>query len=127
MDDFIALSCLEPDRIVVSEQSQRVMINYFIRPELDTAGESKGVKLAALLECIFIKNRYVPEELWDYIDGLRQNKKESIVSAFSKWKEIAPSLLKTHEKYKKETFAAYLFRKFKRLLKIKRKALNSRR
>ncbi len=113
VDDFIAYACLEPVNIVVSEKLQKVMINYMIRPQRND-GESKGKKLAVLLECIFVDNRYVPQLLWEYIGSLRENEGLSIAAAFSRWKEIGAQLLKEHRDLKKEALIAYLFRRLKR-------------
>ncbi|MDD2554286.1 MAG: hypothetical protein PHP51_06920 [Desulfotomaculaceae bacterium] len=115
--DFIAFSCLEPDHIVILDKSQKVAINYIIRPQKNYSDKFKGRKLATLLECIFVKDRYVPAGLWEYIGNLRKSESESIVTAFSRWKEINEELLKEHRKLKKEALPAYLLRRLKQQLK----------
>jgi len=112
--DFIAYSCLEPGNIIVSEKSQKVMINYIIRP-LEIGDEPfKWRKVAYLLEQIFVKNRFVPDEIWEYIDDLKQNEDEGIVGAFSRWKEISEGLLAEHKRLKQEKLISYYIRRLKR-------------
>lgn len=111
--DFIAFSCLDPEHIVIADKSQNVAINYIIRPQENYSGNFKGEKLAALLECIFVKNRYAPDALWGYIGSLRKND-ANIVTAFSRWKEIKEELLKEHQSLKKEAWPAYLLRRLKK-------------
>ena len=115
--DFISYSCLEPENIVISEKMQKVMINYIIRP-LEIGNESfKWKKLARLFEQIFVKNRYVPDDLWEYIDDLKQNQDNSIVAAFSRWKEIYGSLLTEHKRLKEEKFISYCIRRLKKFFR----------
>lgn len=109
-EDFIAYSCLEPENIVIAEKLQKVMVNYIIRPRETIEKPYKWGKLANLLEHIFIRNRYVPDGVWDYIEDLKQNRDESIVSAFSRWKEISPGLMEEHKRLKKETLISYIIR-----------------
>ena len=112
--DFIAYSCLEPDNIVISEKTQKVMVNYIIRP-LETVNQSfKRKKTAHLLEQIFVQDRFVPDEIWDYIEGLKQDREDSIVGAFSRWKEISDGLLKAHQRLKQEKMISYYVRRLKR-------------
>jgi hypothetical protein len=110
MVDFIAYSCLEPENIIIMDKIEKVGINYIIRPVDILEKPFKWKKIANLMEIIFIKNRFVPDELWDYIDELKQNKDESIVSAFSHWKQIYPTLLEEHKRLKKESMQAYIIR-----------------
>ncbi len=118
--DFIAASCLEPEHLVVADKSQKVRINYLIRPRKDDGLPFKGQKLAVLLECVFVKNRYVPDGLWEYIDSLRKNENETVGTAFSRWKEISEALLQEHRSLLKETWPAYLVRRLKQRLKKKK-------
>lgn len=115
--DYIACECLNPDNIIISEESQKVMINYIIRPNGNYGKDSKSKRLLALLECIFVQNRYVPDNLWVFFDYLRKNENINIVGAFSQWKEIENVLIEEHKNLKKETFAAYLIRRLKKLIK----------
>ncbi|KUO71044.1 MAG: hypothetical protein APF81_15345 [Desulfosporosinus sp. BRH_c37] len=108
--DFMAYSCLEPENIVISEKMQKVRINYIIRP-LEIGNEPfKWRKIAFLLEHIFVKNRFVPNEIWDYIEDLKQNRDDNIVGAFSRWKEISGGLLEEHIRLKQEKFIFYCIR-----------------
>jgi len=118
--DCIAYECLNPDNIVIYEESQKVMINYIIRPNHIDGKNFKGKQVATLLECIFVKNRYVPDKLWDFLADLRRNENINIVGIFSKWKEIEGVLIDEHKKLKKETFAAYLIRRFKQIFRKRR-------
>lgn len=110
--DFISLPCLELDNFVVSESSNAVMINFLI-PPLRENTRTKGAQCATLLEAIFIKDRYVPEILWEFINAIRDNQGENIVSIFSKWKNLLPELLMEHQKLRKETWLGYLLRRLK--------------
>ena len=115
--DFIAYSCLEPDNIVISEKLQKVMINYIIRP-LETVNQPfKWKKILSLLEHIFVKNRFVPDEIWEYIEDLKQNRDDSIVGAFSRWKEISGGLLEEHKRLKQEKLISYNLRRLKRFFR----------
>jgi len=111
--DFISYSCLEPDNIVVSDKLQKVRINYIVRPGETINSNYKGEKLALLLEQIFAANRYVPEGLFEYIVELKRGIYESIVTAFSRWKEIQEDLMDEHRNLRKETLATYLVRRIK--------------
>lgn len=115
--DFIAYSCLEPDNIVISEKLQKVIINYVIRPIEISNEPFKWRKLAHLLEHIFVKNRFVPDEVWEYIEDLKQNRDEGIVGAFSRWKEISEGLLEAHQRLKQEKLISYYIRRLKRFFK----------
>ncbi|WP_018212980.1 hypothetical protein [Desulfitobacterium hafniense] len=122
MPDLISLPCLEPDHMVVIEQANRVRINYVI-PPLAPRRKAKGEQCAALLECIFKQDRYVPEGLGEFIAHLRLHEQVSIVSAFSQWKELAPGLLTEHQNLLKETWWAYGLRRLKQLWQRKKRRL----
>ena len=116
--DRISLPCLDPDHIVVAESSQKVNLNYWI-PPLREHRSTKGARCATLLECIFIKDRYVPERLWEFIQRIRENESVNLVAVFSQWKVLLPELLQEHQSLRKETWPAYLLRRLKQLLRRK--------
>jgi hypothetical protein len=115
--DFISYSCLEPQNIVISEKTQKVMVNYIIRPLEIGDKPFKWRKMAFLFEAIFVKNRVVPDGIWEYIEDLKQNRDENIVGAFSRWKEIAGALLEEHKRLKEERFISYCIRRLKRFFR----------
>lgn len=121
--DFIAYACLEPENIVVSDKKQKVMINYIIRPLEIGNGPFKWGKLAFLMDHIFVKNRFVPDEIWDYIADLKQNKDNNIAGAFSRWKEIYEDLLAEHKRLKQEKLIAYWIRRLKKFFRQRLKRL----
>lgn len=117
--EFMAYACLEAENLVVSEKLEKVKINYILRPWGYKYKGFKGEKLARLLELVFVRNRYVPDGLWEYIEDLKCNEGLNVVAAFSGWKEIKDSLLEEHKQLRKEAFPAYLLRRLKKLLKKK--------
>ncbi|MDQ7096749.1 hypothetical protein REC12_24455 [Desulfosporosinus sp. PR] len=126
MADFIAYSCLRPENIVVVAKLQKIEINYLIRPLEVAAKPFKRQRIAVILEDIFVKNRFVPDELWEYIDELKQNRDESIAGTFSGWKQIHNTLLETHRLLQKESWKSYLIRRLKSSLQKRLKRLYRR-
>jgi hypothetical protein len=123
--DFIAYSCLEPENIVISEKTQKVRINYIIRP-LEIGDEPfKWRKIAFLFEHIFVKNRFVPDEIWDYIEDLKQNRDDNIVGAFARWKEISGGILEEHIRLKQEKLIYYCIRYPKKFIRQRLKRIFS--
>jgi hypothetical protein len=121
MEDFIAYGVLSPEHIVISEKAKKIMINYIIPPCGEIPDNFKPQKLAELFEIIFIKNRYVPDQLWSYIEDLKENRYTNIVSAFSKWKEVSDTLFEEYKKLRKETLLGYWKRKLLSRFKIKKR------
>ncbi len=118
--DFIAYACLEPDNIIILEKNQKVRINYLIRP-LEMGNEPfKWKKLAYFMDHIFVKDRYAPDEIWEYIEDLKQNRDDSIAEAFSRWKEIYEGLLEEHKRLKQEKWLAYRVRRLKEFFRRRR-------
>jgi len=117
--DFIAYAGLCPQNIVVSGQPQGFRFNFVVLPVENIPANFKGEKMAALFRIMFVKNRFLPEALEEFIHWMQNLDCANMAGLFSSWKEIQEQLVPAHQKLLKEKLPAYIIRKMKQWVKEK--------
>jgi hypothetical protein len=121
LDDFIACGALCDERIAIEDKNKKLSINYILPPDIEEMLDFKRIKTSKVLRLIFKKNRFVPDEVYEFIKSLEQDEQnfKSMVDIYAAWKNIEGNLMSQYEKLRKETFSAYLIR-------IAKKAFNKK-
>lgn len=112
-DERTAACGLLESNAVVDEKNGQVHFNMLIDPDR-TAGEGfRPRRLGGMLDRMFRRDRYFPEEIARLIDDMIAGKYPSCAAAYSAWRGIQPSAAKTREEYQKESFMKYLGRRIR--------------
>lgn len=112
-DDRIAAAGLMEENAVVDVTAQKVYFNLLLDPDCTGTGPFRTKRLGEMLNSLFERDRYFPDEIGIYIDKLRSGGYTGCAAAYSAWREIQPAAEKTREAYLKESFFKSVFRRLR--------------
>lgn len=121
-DDRTASCGLLMENAVVDELQNRVYFNMLLDPDIYSSGNFRTVRLGKMLDRMFLRDRYFPDEIGEFIDEMCRGEYPSCTAAYSAWRSIQPSAEKTRGEYVKESLFAYLGRRVRKRRKKHRKA-----
>lgn len=114
LDDRIAAGALTITNVVVDVKSIDVHFNYLVEPNAEIEDKFRSKRIGELLGLIFPKDRYIPEQITDFVEELKAGSFNTCVEVYSRWRKVSADAEKIHKKYLEESFIQYAVRKAKR-------------
>lgn len=122
LDEKITAGALSIKNAVVDIRSMTVHFNYLIAPNLQAEADFRSKRLGEMLGLIFQKDRYMPEQITEFIDDLKAGKFKTCVEIYAQWRRVSADAERIRNKYLKESYIQYAMRKAKyKKEKIKQK------
>lgn len=124
-DDRTAACGLMMENAVVDEMENQVHFNLLLDPDMTGGSNFRTVRLGKMLDRMFRRDRYFPDEIGGLIDAMCEGEYSSCAAAYSAWRGVQQSAEKTREQYLREGLFAYLGRKARTRKKQRRKRRNA--
>lgn len=121
-DDRTAACGLLMENAVVDPREGQVHFNMLLDPDISGSGNFRTIRLGNMLDRMFQRDRYFPDEIGEFIDGMRSGEYASCAAAYSAWRNLQQSAEKTRSEYLKEGLFAYLGRRARKRRKKRRNA-----
>lgn len=112
-DDRIAAAGLSEENAVVDIAAQKVYFNLLLDPDRTGTGAFRTKRLGEMLNSLFVRDRFFPQEIACYIDRLRSGEYSGCAAAYSAWREIQSAAEKTRGEYMKESFIQSVIRRIR--------------
>ena len=116
-----AVSALTAPYTVFDTKENAVYFNFCIKPRPEPSLEEKRELFTSYLKSIFVKNRYLPDKVADFIMQTGSSDTLKFVPVCAAWRQISAVAMEEYEKYKKESIPGYIKRLLGRKLKRKSK------
>jgi hypothetical protein len=120
LDDRLAAAALDDSTMTVDTKGRKINFNYMVYPGIEYSDSFRCVKLGKIMRTVFPPNRYLPEEIDDFVGKMCAGKYSSCVEIYSSWREIGEQAAKTRNLYENEDFFKYLIRMVKQKSKRKK-------
>jgi len=119
LPDIFAISALRQPNTIYVKKDNTVRLNFIIKPEEQESAEEKLGIFIEYLENAFLKNRYLPELVVDFVKKVRTGEVSGFVAICAAWRGISAAATEEYNTYKKESFIKYLKRRSKQKAKEK--------
>ena len=124
-DDRTAASGLLPENAVVDAAECRVYFNMLLDPDMTGGANFRTVRLGKMLDRMFRRDRYFPDEIGELIDRMCDGGYGSCAAAYSAWRNVRMQAEKTRSVYLQESLLTYLGRSARSRKKRRRKSRNA--
>ncbi len=116
-DDRIAACGLTTENVVIDTIDERVYFNMLLDPDVSGSGNFRTERLGEMLNRMFKRDRYLPDNISEFIDNLCDGDFDSCSAAYARWRSIQNAAEKMHKEYLKESLLKYLGRRVKKKFK----------